>query len=140
MFNKVRNCMADVFYYMSTFFTIFMFIEVIIRVLNGNENYRIESILISFFISLVISVVCYIIWNTNLLNFNYKVKRTIQYLFGLGLMIVFNLPITFTKLIFIFVYYNFLYIALTYIYFSKEKRDADKLNKVIQRLKEKDHE
>ena len=141
MYNKIKSCLVDILSFTSTFFTFFIVAEVAIKIIDKNNSVRVYTLVSSFTICLLISIACYIIWYTRLLqSFSYRIKNVVQYLFGLVLMIIANDLSSIARVIFAFVYYNFLYFSLSYIFTCKNRRDVEKLNKVIMKLKEEKDE
>ena len=137
MFNKFKDFLIDMFSFTSAFFTIYIIIEVIFSIINKNDSLSINNLIFVFIICIIISIINYLIWYSNLLRkCDYLVKRIIQYTTGLILIYLCNEWTNIYRIIFIFIYYNIFYFSLYFIFMCKQKKDVEKLNKIIMKLKE----
>ncbi len=141
MFNKFRNFLVDIFSFTSIFFTFIVLIELIFQLINKNDSINVSFLKFSFVISIVLSIINYLFWYTDLLEkFNYKIKYLLQYCFGLFIIYICNDLTDFKRIAFLFIYYNILYFGLYFVFVCKQKKDVDKLNKIIMKLKEEKDE
>ncbi len=137
MIKNIKRFFEVILYYISTFFTFFIVVEIIIKLLNKEDSIRIYSLLSIFIAATMVSIMCYIIWDTNLLQkYSYRIKSIIQYILGLVLIYSFNSFNNIGKILFIFIYYNILYFCLRVIFIYRQRRQVDRLNKIIMKLKE----
>lgn len=135
---KIKSVIIDIFGYTSTFFTFFVLVEVILKIINKDTYIRVDKIIYEFIICIFMSTICYVIWNSKILyKYSYKIKSVIQYLLFLGLIFVLNDLQDMRKAIIIFIYYNVLYFSLRFIFICKDWRTVEKLNNIIKKLKER---
>ncbi len=137
MFNKFKDFIIEMFSFTSIFFTIYIIIEVIFQLINKGDSILINNLIFVFILGIVISIINYFIWYTELLKkCDYVIKRIIQYSIGLIIIYLCNDPTDLYRIIFIFIYYNIFYFSLYFIIMCKQRKDIEKLNKIIMKLKE----
>lgn len=137
MFNKIKDFLIDIFSFTSVFLTLYIFIEVIFHIINKDDSLSINSLIFVFIICIIISIINYVIWYSNLLKeCDYIIKRIIQYFIGLIVIYLCNEWTDLYRIIFLFIYYNIFYFSLYFIFMCKQRKDIEKLNKIIMKLKE----
>ncbi len=137
MFNKFKDFIIEIFSFTSVFFTIYIIIEVIFQLINKNDSISVNSLIFVFTISIIISIINYFIWYTELLSkCDYLIKRIIQYVSGLIIFYLCNEWNDLSRIMFLFIYYNIFYFSLYFIIMCKQNKDIQKLNKIILKLKE----